>query len=827
VKNRNDTSDKEKDKDYIDNDLKSDSKDLKLKNNNKDNKIVKAISDEEKEDKWDKIDWSKKQSEVNKDSKWDKIDWSKRKSDEDKESKWDTIDWNKDRSENEIIEEYKYENFKDNLMNGSEFKEEFEDIKNKEDKTNENIINDFQKQIDDNDDDLSWLKDYDENPEDNEHDDLSWIKNYDEDSESKQNEDLDWIKDYDDDSEGKQNNLKEINKRNQLEDIRNDTNKENKYENLMRSELRNLFKAYYEDTKIKVNWGTKIKREFIDNIDEKINRDNISKNERKLLEEAKQHCEKINTNQEIQNFIVDKIVNTNLSQKTISDETKKMGIYVSEGKVRNIALDNVFINDQKGYDKRFSKLKWDFLYYDKDGKLLTRSETLSKAAEYFKNNVLHEEFRKNMDLQINEAPLRDVIRNYSPFISTIENIGITYTELLKEAGFNVNKEVGKWRFLKMDKDGNLLSLEQSKQAAVNYLKDILLKEEFIEKYHLKGNQAPTQAMLSENYTDFVVVIGKLNFTYNDLLAKAKFEVNKYKGKWKFLDQPSYDEAIKKAAEYLNNNILTETYKKINDLGDNGAPTRSILEKEHIDYVGAIGSRGLSYNDILIKAGYEPHDHIISYKIGKDFHWAAERIFMNHAETNGCISFYETYPSKNYERFKLNHCDNSIIVDENFRILSNITYQIPKNIKVINVDYYLGASKDRARNKCLKGYQGKEKMLVLVPLSAKESLPPPINIPYRKNVKILDPESFSKFMGYDGDCYNNFIDCVNLANRSLYLDGDMKMLEERANNSKEIIKKQYDYGQEKFEKYLKTIKRMDLLSYTQDKSSLDNWIDNTK
>ena len=62
-------------------------------------------------------------------SKWDTIDWSKRKSDEDKESKWDKIDWNKDRSEIEKIEEYKYENFKDNLMNGSELKEEMKFLK--------------------------------------------------------------------------------------------------------------------------------------------------------------------------------------------------------------------------------------------------------------------------------------------------------------------------------------------------------------------------------------------------------------------------------------------------------------------------------------------------------------------------------------------------------------------------------------------------------------------------------------------------------------------------------------------------------------------------
>ena len=754
-------------------------------------------------------------------------------------------------------------------MNGSEFKEEFEVFKNNEKKSDENSIKDYQKEIDDNDDDLSWLKYYDENSEDNELDDLSWLNDYDENSEDNKDDDLSWIKDSNDNIKDKylseknidfslkknleenliqdnhmlkiqnklkselnysnfdQDDLKDIKKRNQPEDIRTDIIKENKYENLMNPELRNLFKEYHEETGKYVNWGTNIRGDFIDKINDKINKDDITENERKLLEEVKQYCEKINTNQEIQNFIVDKILNTNLSQKRISDETKKIGVYVSESKVRSIALDNVFINDQNGYNNRFSKFKWDFLYHDRDGKLLTRSETLINAAEYFKNNVLNEEFRKNVDLQINEAPTRDVIRRYSPFISTIENLGISYTELLKEAGLNLNKEVGKWDFLKTDKDGNLLTQELSEEAAVNYLKNILLKEEFIEKYPLKGNQAPTIAILSENHSDFIVVIGKLNFTYNDLLVKAELEVNKYKGKWEFLNQPSYDEAIEKAAEYLNNNILTETYKKTNDLGDKEAPTRAILEKEHIDFVGAIGSRGLSYNDILIKAGYEPHDHLISSKIGRDFHWSAERIFMNHSETNECISFYEIYPSKNYKKYELNHCDNSIIVDENFRKLSDNASQIPKNIKIINVDYYLGASEDRARKKCLKGYQGKEKMLILVPLSAKEPLSPPKNIPYRKNVKILDPESFTKFMGYDGDCYDNFINSVKLAKRSLYINEDIKILEDKANNCKEIIKNKYDKGQEKFEEYLKTIKRMDLLSYSPDKSTIDIWIEDEK
>ncbi len=212
VKDKEDILGKGKDQDINkSNDLsQSDSKGDR-KNEDKDNAIINTTSDEKKESKWDTIDWSKKStdkiieskwdtidwskksSEDEKESKWDTIDWSKKSSEDEKESKWDTIDWSK--SENEKTEENKYENIKDKSMNGEEFKEDFQDLNEKE--INNDFIQESNKESDDRDNDLSWLKDYDKNSEDEKFEDLSRLKDYDKNIEDEKLEDLSWLKDYD------------------------------------------------------------------------------------------------------------------------------------------------------------------------------------------------------------------------------------------------------------------------------------------------------------------------------------------------------------------------------------------------------------------------------------------------------------------------------------------------------------------------------------------------------------------------------------------------------------------------------------------------------
>ncbi len=113
------------------------------------------------------------------------------------------------------------------------------------------------------------------------------------------------------------------------------------------------------------------------------------------------------------------------------------------------------------------------------------------------------------------------------------------------------------------------------------------------------------------------------------------------------------------------------------------------------------------------------------------------------------------------------------------------------------------------------------MLILVPINAKEPLPVPNNVPYRHNVKILDPVSFAKFFGYKGELYIEFMDNVELAKLSTYIEAKIPFLNRLAKKSKSIIKKSFYYSQNELENYLNAKNQMNLLEYSSD--HLDNWV----
>jgi len=213
IKNKKSDSDKESDEDHLKRisplDYRKereeekqkrmstwDSKDLKSKENDIGNKITQGTSKEKKETKWDRIDCSK--------------DYS---------------------FEEKKIEGYKNDNIDDNMMTGEDYNEKIKDFSFNE------------KKSDKNDDDLSWLKNFDENFSNNEYnkkdyeginkfseydkeDDLSRLNDFEENI-SKDKNDLqkDFVEDIDDNIKDK-----ELNK-NFIED-----GEDNKLENLSKKE---------------------------------------------------------------------------------------------------------------------------------------------------------------------------------------------------------------------------------------------------------------------------------------------------------------------------------------------------------------------------------------------------------------------------------------------------------------------------------------------------------------------------------------------------------------------------------------------------------------
>ena len=899
VKDDKEFLDKEKDKKNFNEISKrdeiNDSKDDKLKSYDKDNKLIQETQEEKKESKWGKIDWNK--------------DTSKEK----KKSKWDKISWNNEYSENEKIEGYTSKNLKDNAMIGENYDKKIEGLKDfdedfeakeieevfleeKKDELDnkyvgENCVEEFKKETDEEGVDVDLLKGKKQKLEERE-------------------SDLD--------------NLNDIRENMEKVDIKNGINEKN-YENLLNDDLHKNFKEYFNETGRYANWGTKIRKDFISKIDNKINNKGITETEKELLKQIKQMCNDINNKQEIKNLIMDKIQNHDLPYKEILKETEKIGLNVSLASISRIS--------ERELGKDYHKIrqgKWAFLDFDKEGILLSYNEQIQKAAEYLRNNILTDTFKKKhgleegiapsiglkdksmiefrgassyRDLSFNdilekaglktnveigkwsfldkdnkgtplnynkaiekaaeyltqeiltdefntkygigkgEAPPMDIKNDkFRKFVSAIGGRGLSYNEILEKVRLKTNLDIGKWSFLDKDNKGNPLNYDKAIERAAEHLTQEIFTEEFNIKYGVGKREAPTIAIDDKELKKFRGAIGSRGLSYNDILEKAGLKTNLDRGKWSFLDKDNkgnplnYDKAIEKAAEYLTQKILTDEFKEKYDLGKSEAPTMNTDDKELTQFFSAVAKRNLSYNDILENAGYKPHESVMFNRVGNNIHVIQERLFLQHTREKGCITFYEPYTNINtkkgnadglYKKYGLRHGDNCGIIEDNFKSLSNEMKRLcekRKDIKMIIVDYYLGNSEKTAKIHCLRGYQGKEKMLILMPTHANNQQSPPTGIPYRKNVKILDPSSFSNFMGYNGGVRKKFMESMKLAKEATWKNnGSKETLERLANECKNIIKEIYDYGHKELEEYVKNQKSnisKDILKYDPDKSNID-------
>ena len=552
-------------------------------------------------------------------------------------------------------------------------------------------------------------------------------------------------------------------------------------------------------------------------------------------------CNDINNKQEIKILIMDKIQNHDLSYKEILKETEKIGLNVSLASISRIS--------ERELGKYYHKIrqgKWAFLDFDKEGKLLFYNEQIQKAAEYLKNNILTDTFKKKYGLEKGIAPsigLKD--KSMIEFRGASSYRNLSFNDILEKAGLKTNVEIGKWSFLDKDNKGNPLNYNKAIEKAAEHLTQEILTEEFNIKYGIGKRKAPTIAMNNKELRKFRGAIGSRGLSYNEILEKAGLEVNLEIGKWSFLDKDNkgnplnYDKTIEKAAEHLTQEILTDEFKEKYDLGKGEAPTMNTNDKELKQFFSAVAKRNLSYNDILENAGYKPHKSTMFNGVGNNMHVVQEKLFLQHTREKGCITFYEPYTNINtkkgnanglYKKYGLKHGDNCGIIEDNLKSLSNEMKRLceeRKDIKMIIVDYYLGNSEKTAKIHCLRGYQGKEKMLILMPTHAIKQQSPPTGIPYRKNVKILDPLSFSNLMGYKGGVRKEFMEALELAKEATWKNnGSKETLERLANECKSIIKEKFDYGHKELKEYIKNQKSNisnNILKYDPDKSNIDYYL----
>ena len=489
-----------------------------------------------------------------------------------------------------------------------------------------------------------------------------------------------------------------------------------------------------------------------------------------------------------------------------------------------------------GGDKPFLKkerTRWSFLNWSKNGKPRTKEKAILNASKYLKKNILTKDFMSKHNLSLGQAPTTTHLsEGNNDFIGAIYSRDLEWDKILECA--DLTRTISKrWSFMNWSKEKIPRTKEKALENAAAYLKANILTKKFRTKSGFVKNNAPSSYFLTQNkhHQDFISALEKRKLTYEDILKKAGLQKKSFR--WAFLDFDSKGNnldkngKIIKATNYFLQKILTNDFKKKYDIGDGETPTIQLLNKAGFqDFLSAISYRDIKYNDLIEKTGLIPNEFIVYSKIGTDFHWIAEYLFIKNTRAKNYLSFYETFPSflsktGHGKKLHLNHCDNTIIVDENLRRILTEIVDIPKDIVIINIDYFLGTSMRIIKGKCLKGYQGKYKMLILVPLNATQPLETPENIPHRKNVKVLDPKSFTKFFEFTEDINKQFLLNVNLAKKAVYIETNRKVLKSKSIEFKKLLRSSLNYSQNELKGYLKSINRLDLLEY--DNDHLDKWI----
>ena len=163
------------------------------------------------------------------------------------------------------------------------------------------------------------------------------------------------------------------------------------------------------------------------------------------------------------------------------------------------------------------------------------------------------------------------------------------------------------------------------------------------------------------------------------------------------------------------------------------------------------------------------------------------------------SFYEVLPIIK----RKSKIDTLIIRNEIFKekIEKNQNIiNIPPNIQIINIDYYFGSDLNKVRKKTLRGYQGNNKLLLIVLLSTNKKIKVPVNVPYEKNIRILTYSEFAKFIKLRGTFLDRYNTAIEIARN--YCDAKLQeRLRQMSVIAKTDIQENFPNQQERFEEYV--------------------------
>jgi len=439
------------------------------------------------------------------------------------------------------------------------------------------------------------------------------------------------------------------------------------------------------------------------------------------------------------------------------------------------------------------EVNYDF-YKWKDLDQKTALEFINKAINDVKERLKKYE---GIGLTEDKAPTISQLEKYGyrDLIYALQRRAISYTELLKKLNYKINLDITKWKGVNKETISEILT------NSIEQVKKNLKKHEGVV---LKENQTPAlRHMKNYGFGGLLKAMQRKGFAYNEELIKLGLDVNRDFQKWKELNKDSAPKYLMDAIKNVKESL--EKFEGIS-LNDKQTPTKEQMAKYgYGSLICALGQRKISLIETEESLNLIPNYIDIVTEVGTRSHIIQEDLFIRNSRKKHCNSFWEasTTIQDNQRR-----PDNSIGRDDIFRIeieSQQNVLTIPKNVKLINIDYLLSLSERSIEKKCRKGYHGREKWLFLVSLLSKKrsnKLPRNLDIPFSKNVKILSPEEFAEFFGYEGQILEKFRESIHLASLALYDSQARLELSKWAMESRDILDQEYSYKTAEFMQYLK-------------------------
>lgn len=527
------------------------------------------------------------------------------------------------------------------------------------------------------------------------------------------------------------------------------------FNTLINSHLQTLFIKYYSivGKYPNANIGTKINQIFIDWVI------SLSSMDRVVKARIVKKCNTINRRLEIEKYVVHRFVTSNDPYRIIQKVVKKLGLNLSKHTYFSI-LDKYGVRSlRRGTSGKF------------------KGYTLTDFAEYIKK-LVETKLKKELNLEDGHAPTYQQMQIIDGnFLKEISDNGYKYNDVLRAAGFSLRYDYDKYEKFNL-------------QDFAQYL-NLMLASGLREELDLDYRESPTYKQL-QNYSietsHFINALNTRGIKLNDVLKAAGLRINRELGKFENFGEKEY-------GEYLKSLLDKGLRSKIGLKGRNGPTKRELVEFGHADLIGSLDRHKISFPKLLRSINLIPREREILIEIGVELHWCLEKIFMEHAYENNYKAFWEVYPKTEEDKRTRKKADNIILISKRLRTQLNQFFPISKDIKMIIIDYFFGSSKEEILIKLNRGYQKREKLLIIIPstLRVKERIPPKTT-PFYENVKIFNPNYFLKIFNFKLEHIEQFKNVITLSSSAKFDKNSKKELKRIARKSEEELRYLYNYRQ---------------------------------